>query len=197
MQHPEPDIQEKLKERLSQLPEPIRDFIVSDEFSTRVRTLAERHALNLWQGQVFENEILMAILGMESREGFSDALKKQLEVDNETAEKMTAEVESDIFQELRRILKDTESETNTQQAEESPSVEAELSEAGVEPAAVEQDVKGPEDASSAPPQSEKPEVDRLSQDAHSRSTEISLNDGGKDVPPKKKYSVDPYREPIE
>ena len=180
-----PEVQKKLESRLSELPKPLREAITSETLAPKIRTIAEKHGLNLWQGQILENEISLALVGLEDREGFTDAIRNQLEIGEGEANAITNDVDAKIFAEIRTTLQKTEGDAGPQREGAGGKLEADNK----------TEIPFTQETSEEVGKENVPEedADLLETTARENSTSVDLNNKVKN----KEYGVDPYREPVE
>src|SRR3989344_1371149 len=81
----EVNIEEELKTRFLELPEAVQDAITSADVDSRLRELSVTHKLHLDQGQKLENEVMLALLGIQSLEKLEENIKNEVGVPAETA----------------------------------------------------------------------------------------------------------------
>jgi hypothetical protein len=93
-----------LKERFKQLPKVVQDSINSAEIQGHLRTLADTHKLHLDQWQTLENDVMLTLLGFQKPEDLEQNLKKDLDIDAETATALAGDISKIVFDPIRQEL---------------------------------------------------------------------------------------------
>ena len=100
----EVNIEEELKTRFLELPEAVQDAITSADVDSRLRELSVTHKLHLDQGQKLENEVMLALLGIQSLEKLEENIKNEVGVPAETASALANDIAEKIFLPIREEL---------------------------------------------------------------------------------------------
>lgn len=98
------DMENQLKERFLDLPQPLRKAIVSADIEKGLQTLSESHKLHLDQWQKLENEVMLAMLGFQPVEKLEENIKNEVGVSAETAEALASDIAEKIFLPIREEL---------------------------------------------------------------------------------------------
>lgn len=94
----------RIQERLSLLPQPVRDAITSMNVQQLLKTLASEKKLHVDQWEILENEVYLALLGFEPAENLENNLKKEVGVDDEMAHELVGAINEKIFEPIREEL---------------------------------------------------------------------------------------------
>lgn len=87
------------------LPEKLREILDSSENLEKMEGIGEKHRLHLDQIADLDGLITEVILGAEKRENFVSELSRRASLDRELAQKITLDVNQEIFIPLRELLK--------------------------------------------------------------------------------------------
>jgi hypothetical protein len=102
-------VQDVLKERFVALPKVVQDAITSADIEKHLRELANIHKLHLDQWGALENEVMLAILGIQRMEDLEQHIKAEVGLDDATAHALAEDISRIVFapvrQELERSLK--------------------------------------------------------------------------------------------
>jgi hypothetical protein len=98
------DLQQQLKERLSQLPKVVQDAITSSDVEKRLRTLSDTHKLHLDQWQIFENEVMLALLGFQHIEDLQKNIQTHVGVAEDVAHALAESANTTVFEPIRAQL---------------------------------------------------------------------------------------------
>ena len=179
------------EEKLRSLPLEIQDAITSPEFGEKVDAIGEKHNLHIDQVGELVNEVGLVLLGETKSSDFAANIEKSLNIAAAEANTITEDINTDIFLPLQDVLQGT--------AEEKPSVHLEtpdeilkhIEDGGLElPAPEIAPEPTPTPVSAPAPSEPTPDLtEHLLQNTvaspHVEETKVE-----------KKYTVDPYREPI-
>lgn len=97
-------LQAQLHERLEQLPQVVKAAIASSDIEGNLRKLADTHKLHLDQWQSFENEVMLAILGIQRVEDLEQNIKKEAGVNDDVARALSLDVNRIVFEPIRLQL---------------------------------------------------------------------------------------------
>lgn len=100
------DIQNIIKEQFKTLPPIIRDTILNSNWQEKIRRVVKVNNLHIDQGAAIENLVLITMLGIETPEDFVKNAMEYAEVTEEQAYNISAEVEREIFGDIRKKLID-------------------------------------------------------------------------------------------
>lgn len=101
------ELEQKITERFAELPPAVRDAILSADVPKNLRTLSDAHQLHLDQWQLFENEVMLAILGFQRVEDLERNITTHVKVAPEMARQLATDVNVIIFEPIREQLERT------------------------------------------------------------------------------------------
>lgn len=122
------DLQNQLDARLEQLPQVVKNAIMSADVEKRLRTLADTQKLHLDQWQILENEVMLTLLGFQQIENLEKNIKDEVGVSSDVAHTLAASANELVFEPIREEL-ERQLEHPAAQAKEVSDVEAAQSEA--------------------------------------------------------------------
>ncbi len=93
-------------EQFKTLPPVIRDTILNSNWQDKIRRVVKVNNLHIDQGAAIENLVLITMLGIETPEDFVKNAMEYAEVTEEQAYNISAEVEREIFGDIRKKLID-------------------------------------------------------------------------------------------
>jgi hypothetical protein len=91
------DYKETIKERLNILSPELRAFVLDENWRREAEKIGNQFNLNEEKYASFENEIFLVLLCFEPPTDFAENIKRELEIDSNTANQMVEEVEKNIF----------------------------------------------------------------------------------------------------
>jgi hypothetical protein len=97
-------LDEALKEQFAKLPKVVQDAITSADVEKHMRELANTHKLHLDQWQKLENEVMLALLGIQSADDLEKNIRSEVVVSSETAKALTESISKIVFQPIRAEL---------------------------------------------------------------------------------------------
>ncbi|MBY0294287.1 hypothetical protein K2Q08_03075 [Patescibacteria group bacterium] len=186
--------QNKIQQRLAELPQDVRDAVLSAQLGERLRAIGQKHSLHIDQIGVLEDEVMLVMLGFFEPEELNNQIATQLRIPAQDASAIVQEVNEQIFLPIRESMKRFSESKRTPKAiveatEVRPVsiVEPQQNLAPVSPTPVESTnipirVVPPSPAPDVPPPPPMPNAEKM-------LTETTIAKPG--------YKNDPYREPIE
>ncbi len=99
------DATQLVQQRLSELPQDVRDAVQAADLGDKVRSIGARHALHIDQTGELEDETLLTMLGFSPMEQFGARLVQVLHVPSGMGDKLSAEVSAEIFSPIRESMK--------------------------------------------------------------------------------------------
>jgi hypothetical protein len=96
--------EEELESIINNLPPKIGETFVSLEMLQTVQDIATRNGLHIDQIELLLTEVNQVLLGMSPSSSFTSELQSVTGIDNETAQKITTEVDQYIFMPIRQDL---------------------------------------------------------------------------------------------
>ena len=100
----EQDLNEQLGEQFKQLPKVVQDAITSADIQKRMRDLADTHKLHIDQWQLLENEVMLALLGLQPTEDLAKNIKNEVGTSDEIAKLLAADISKIVFEPIRAEL---------------------------------------------------------------------------------------------
>lgn len=97
-------VQKILAERLQALPKVVQDAILSAEIEKHLRELADVHKLHLDQWAALENEVMLAVLGIQRMEDLAQHIKTEVNLDDATAAALAEDISRIVFAPIRQEL---------------------------------------------------------------------------------------------
>jgi hypothetical protein len=213
-----------LEERLAQLPEDVRNAVLSVEWEGKVQAIGQKHRLHIDQVGALGDLTLMTMIGMVNLSDYPSQMAQQLNIPASDAEAITKEVGDEVFMPIRESLKKLSSPTNP--AKPAPSTPVALTPvlintipstptpkvtsatAPVAPAAVNAPITAPIPPKAPVPVSVAPKPDLSAADALLSATTVTTMAApaapaapasavpmNAEPPKPPAYSTDPYREP--
>jgi hypothetical protein len=157
----------RIKEKYEELPDLVRNIIDEFDWQDAIRKISDLNNLRIDQGALLEREVVYIFLGIDDEEHFKDNLIKEAQLNEQQADKVTADVSKNVFD---PILSKIENKTNEPEAdfeEVTPQIPP------IQPKAEES------------PKEEPPEESSIISDSLSSPTET------------KPQKIDPYRELVD
>ena len=100
----EVDLNEQLGEQFKTLPKVVQDAITSADVQKHMRELANAHKLHLDQWQTLENEVMLALLGIQPTDDLEKNIKNEVGVSDETAKSLATDISKIVFEPIRAEL---------------------------------------------------------------------------------------------
>lgn len=97
-------VDQQLKERFGQLPKVVQDAITSADVEKRMRELADTQKLHLDQWESLENEVMLALLGFQPVEDLEKNIKSEVNVTDDVAKALAADISKIVFEPIRGEL---------------------------------------------------------------------------------------------
>jgi hypothetical protein len=98
------DISNIIENQFKVLPQVIQDTILNSNWQEKIRRIVKVNNLHVDQGAAIENLVLITMLGIETPEHFVENAKEYAQVTEEQAYNISAEVEREIFGDIRKKL---------------------------------------------------------------------------------------------
>ncbi|HET8581357.1 MAG TPA: hypothetical protein VFL98_02735 [Candidatus Paceibacterota bacterium] len=98
------EVKQQIKERFRDLPEPVRRAITSSDVERHLRELAQAHKLHFDQWITLENEVMMALLGIQPVEQLGEHIAQEAGISREEGESIAADAFARIFEPIRQEL---------------------------------------------------------------------------------------------
>lgn len=205
------------KNNIEGLPEEIRSLILSSDFYEKIKSIGEKYNLHIDQTGELERETRMILAGLSRSKDFVDRIIFKLEIEKGQAEEIATEINTQIFQSIRSALQKVQEETEPDlDAMPEPPLEPEIDRGSMNRADILNGIENPQTTSTRPinvlEQSGSNQhangddmVDRMLTGTVTQPIVTETRAGNPSAPtpapttapnPIKKYSADPYREPI-
>lgn len=107
------EIKDIIQEQFKTLPKVIQDTILNSKWEEKIRRIVTTNNLHVDQGAAIENLVLITMLGIETPETFVQNAKEYAQVSEEQAYNISAEVEREIFGDIRKKLIEVTDATST------------------------------------------------------------------------------------
>lgn len=174
------EFEKKIGERISELPQDIRNAIDSVDLDLFIQQVGTNHALHIDQIGALQDETLMVMLGFSKPEEFVQNLTNKLRVAPDVAANIAGEVSQKVFLPIRESMK----AFSEQRAHVSRAVHSDV--APVAPSTA--------ISTTPPPQTTSPGDFALSE----KTVTVAPAPGALPAtpPPPGPYKADPYREPV-
>ncbi len=101
----ENDIAEQIEKRLAELPEDVRNAVMSVEWEQKVQAIAQKHALHIDQSGVLGDVTLMAMLGFFDIADYPAHIAQEVGVPAEKASLIAADISNEVFTSIRGSLR--------------------------------------------------------------------------------------------
>lgn len=185
----ENDISQQIEKRLAELPEDVRNAVLSVEWEQKVQAIAQKHALHIDQSGALGDTTLMAMLGFFDMADFASHITQEVGIPANTASAIATEVSNEVFTPIRDSLRKFIEGASKTEAPAAPSAPAAVKAA---PAPQPKpDLSAAETMLQGKTISTPPVATPIVAPASAPSTPAV-----KEEPPKpQNYAADPYREP--
>lgn len=107
---PEPTIQDSVNQLMSDLPQPIKTFLL-EKLSPIAQDIMKKHALHLDQGAALERDLTLVLLGAREPSALATNLKEEAHLDDATLSAVLTDVNEQVFMPLRDALREGGEET--------------------------------------------------------------------------------------
>lgn len=101
----ETETQTKITERLAELPDDVREAILSSEFEKKIQAIGTRHQLHIDQVGKLGDETMLVMLGFTQTVDFVANIAEHIGVSREQASALATDVNNDILSTIRESLK--------------------------------------------------------------------------------------------
>lgn len=170
-------------------------LLQSNTFVDEIIKIGEKFDLHIDQVGGLDTETREVLLGTKKKEDFAKNIMEHIEVSENIANDLVKEVNDTIFLKIRELLQQVDSEPTTSDPETPEEILKHIEDGGLElpapaPEPIPTPTPTPEPTPTSIPVSE-PEAKPELTDHLLQNTVASPH-----IETKKKYSVDPYREPI-
>jgi wyosine [tRNA(Phe)-imidazoG37] synthetase (radical SAM superfamily) len=94
-----------LKEKIMEMPQQLRDAYFSENTTNKIMLVAKNHDLHIDQTGELSDEVGLVFLGVTPVSDFVKNIRERLKINNELAEKIVAELNTEIFEPARTLMK--------------------------------------------------------------------------------------------
>lgn len=101
----DPTLESDIKELMKEVPAPIRAVFASGKVETVAKNLMQKNQLHIDQGAVMEREIILLLLGLKSPDEFTKALTEEANLNQQTINSISKDVNDQIFVPLREEMR--------------------------------------------------------------------------------------------
>ena len=127
------DVRNNIAARFQALPKVVQDSILSADVEMHMRELADTHKLHFDQWSSLENEVMLALLGLEPAEKLAENLQTNVQVGEEVAHALADSILHTVFEPIRAELEKNLEYPATDTAETNPGAAPAASQAAVAP----------------------------------------------------------------
>ncbi len=99
------DYTQQIEARLAELPEDVQRAILSNDWEQKVAGIAKAHNLHIDQTEKLGSETLLLMLGFTEPQDFASNVVSEVSVSKEEADKMAAEINTQVMLSIRESLK--------------------------------------------------------------------------------------------
>ncbi len=199
---------DKLAEKYKTIPPDVREAISSTEVAVKIEDIAKEQGLLLDKADVLAEETALVMLGLSNPSNFVSTLRRKLGVSEKTAIQIANEINDQVFKEiresLRKLYEERKEEENTEHDDAAINKQAILNEIE-NPTPSQSSIKSPPVSPTSVPPPPPPIVTPNTEEKHLEvqpESHLSVIDKVLETPQvrpvvaDKKYTVDPYREPL-
>ena len=97
-------IQNQIEQRMAELPQDVRDVVLSSQLGERLREIGQKHGLHIDQIGVLEDEVMLVMLGFFEPEDFNNQIANQLHLSTLDATAIAQEINQVIFLPIRESM---------------------------------------------------------------------------------------------
>jgi len=101
----ENDMQNKVEQRLAELPQDVQAAIASSEFDEKVHAIGKAQGLHIDQMEALSDEIMLGMLGFVELDDLPHGIEHQVRVTGAQAQAITDAVNQEIFRPIRESMK--------------------------------------------------------------------------------------------
>lgn len=98
------DLKSKIAERFKVLPKVVQDAILSADVEEHMRALADKHELHFDQWSSLENEVMLALLGLEPIDALATNIEHEVGVPTAVAQSIAEDISRIVFEPIRAQL---------------------------------------------------------------------------------------------
>ncbi|MCX6819925.1 MAG: hypothetical protein NT019_01390 [Candidatus Adlerbacteria bacterium] len=182
----------QIEERLAELPQEVRDAVLSADMGTHIRAIGQKHGLHIDQVGKLEDETMLVMLGFFDPDTFNQQIAEQLAIPAADAAVIAGEISAEVFAPIREALKHFTDTKKIQAIPEEPRTSLPMVTTAPALPTIIPATAAPLDGPSAPTPT--PVIPAISMPtAEKMLTEKTVATAA----PRPIYKTDPYREPVE
>lgn len=102
---PHDDIEKQIEARLAELPEDVRNAVLSADLPAQLQEIGRRNNLHIDQIGKLQDETMLVMLGFFGLDQFDEQLTEQLGISPEAATALAQDVSTTIFVPIRESMK--------------------------------------------------------------------------------------------
>jgi hypothetical protein len=99
------DPRQQIEQRMAELPEDIKEAVLSSQLGEHLRAIGQKHNLHVDQIGALEDEAMLVMLGFFEPESFSEQIARELNIPLADATAIAAEVNEQAFLPIRESMK--------------------------------------------------------------------------------------------
>jgi hypothetical protein len=98
---------EQINEKFQKLASPVQDIILSTNTEEAIKTIADKNSLHIDTAGQLNEQITFVMIGLEPASEFIKHIKERLQLPEEKARAVAKDVNEQIFNKIREVLKNT------------------------------------------------------------------------------------------
>ncbi|MBP9711273.1 MAG: hypothetical protein KBD50_03410 [Candidatus Pacebacteria bacterium] len=102
----DPALEQKISARMAELPDNVRQAIVSSDLEKKIQTIGGKHRLHLDQMGKLEDETLLVMLGFAEPDEFATNLASQIGIAQSEAQAIAEDLGNEVFLPIRQSMQD-------------------------------------------------------------------------------------------
>jgi hypothetical protein len=99
------DPRQQIEQRMAELPEDIKEAVLSSQLGEHLRAIGQKHNLHVDQIGALEDEAMLVMLGFFEPESFSEQIARELNIPLADATAIASEVNEQAFLPIRESMK--------------------------------------------------------------------------------------------
>lgn len=102
---PQNDVEKQIEARLAELPQEVRDAVLSADLPAQLQEIGRRNNLHIDQIGKLQDETMLVMLGFFDLDQFDEQLSQQLGIPPQAAAVLAQDVNEHIFMPIRQFMK--------------------------------------------------------------------------------------------
>lgn len=102
---PQNDVEKQIEARLAELPQEVRNAVLSADLPAQLQEIGRRNNLHIDQVGKLQDETMLVMLGFFDLEQFDEQLSQQLGIQPQAAAVLAQDVNDHIFMPIRQFMK--------------------------------------------------------------------------------------------